>query len=52
MNPNIQRRMMEGLAVAGRVEDMIGENVPGIECRTREEIELIVRRVHSETPTT
>ncbi len=48
-NPNIQRPMMDEMAIKGTVEDMIRDSVPGTEGRTRDDLEAIVGRVHDET---
>jgi hypothetical protein len=36
------------LAIRGTVDDMLRENLPGIEAKSREELEAIVRTVHAE----
>jgi hypothetical protein len=49
LNPNITLRQFDEPAIEGTVNDLIADNFPGTEGRTREEIEAVVRAVHEET---
>jgi len=49
IHPNVSPEMMNDLVVAGTVEGMLAEKMPGTEGRTREELIEIVQKVHGET---
>ncbi len=49
INPNLNPATVNELVVAGTVEGMIAEGMPGTEGRSREELIEIVGRVHGET---
>lgn len=49
INPNLNPAIVNELVIAGTVEGMIAEGMPGTEGRSREELVEIVGRVHGET---
>lgn len=48
LNPNITLRQFDEDAIQGTVNDLINDNFPGTENRTREEVVAVVRAVHEE----
>jgi hypothetical protein len=48
-NPNILLRQFDEEAVQGTADDLMNDNFPGTENRTREEVVAVVRSVHEET---